>query len=81
METKTIKSPDGVKELLKELWERHQRGEQTASAPVYMVELPEPTEEEKRIMAINRANSKPIDIDEEALRATVEKAARKLGGW
>lgn len=81
METKTIKSPEGVKELLKELWEKHHRGERTASAPVYMVELPDPTEEEKRIMAINRANRKPIDIDEEALRVAVEKAARELGGW
>ncbi len=81
METKTIKSPEGVKELLKELWEKHQRGEQTASAPIYMVELPEPTEEEKRIMAINRANRKPLVIDEEALKAQVEKAVRELGGW
>ncbi len=81
METKTIKSPEGVKELLRDLWEKHQRGEQTASAPVYMVELPEPTEEEMRIMAINRANRKPIVIDEDALRAAVEKAAGEFGGW
>ena len=81
METKTIKSPEGVKHLVQELWEKHRRGERTASAPVYMVELPKPTEEEKRIMAINRANRKPIVIDEEALKTAVEKAVRELGGW
>ena len=46
-----------------------------------MVGLPEPTEEEKREMTINRANRKPVVIDEKELKVAIDKAATELGGW
>lgn len=45
-----IQAPEGVKKLMEELWLKHQLGEKSSKAQVYMVDLPEPTEEEKRIM-------------------------------
>ena len=46
-----------------------------------MVDLPEPTEEEKRIMAANRANRKPFVLDEETLKGSLVKAVGELRGW
>ena len=81
MDTKRVKSPEGVKALIRELWEKHSRGERIEDSPVYMIELPEPTEEEKRIMAVNRANRIQGIVDEYALQEALENAVRKLGGW
>lgn len=81
METERIKSPEGVRDLIAELWANHVKGGKASSCRVFMVNLPEPTEEEKRIMAANRANRKPFVLNEEALQTTVENAVGKLGGW
>ncbi|MCM1141957.1 MAG: hypothetical protein NC453_25585, partial [Muribaculum sp.] len=69
-----IKSPEGVSSLMRELWERHQRGENSARGKVYFVDLPGPTKEEREQMDKNRAE-KPnphIPIDEAALKAAIE---------
>ena len=81
METERIKSPEGVRNLMAELWANHVKGGKANSCRVLMVDLPEPTEEEKRIMAANRANRKPFVMDVETLNTTLENAAGKLGGW
>lgn len=81
METKRIKSPEGVTQLMRELWTKHSRGESKSSATIFMVDLPEPTEEEKRIMAFNRANRKPFVISDEDLKTAVENGVGLLGGW
>lgn len=81
MKTKRIKSPEGVRNLMAELWANHVKGGKASSCPVYMVDLPEPSEEEKRIMAANRANRKPFVLDVETLNTTLENAVGKLGGW
>lgn len=81
METERIKSPEGVRNLMAELWANHVKGGKANSCRVLMVDLPEPTEEEKRIMATNRANRKPFVMDVETLNTTLENAAGKLGGW
>lgn len=47
---------------------------------MYMVDFPEPTEEEKRLIAANRAASRPVVINEDALREVLEKSGEKLGG-
>ncbi len=44
-----------------------------------MVDLPEPTEEEKRIMAANRVQGNTYTLEE--LKESLQKAADKLGGW
>ena len=59
-----------------ELWRKHQAGEKTEPGRAYMVDFPEPTEEEKRLMAAYR----PASLAEQALRDALEKAAEKLGG-
>ena len=41
----------------------------------------EPTEEEKRIMAANRANRKPFVSDNETLKGSLVKAVGELRGW
>lgn len=81
METERIKSPEGVRNLMAELWANHVKGGKANSCRVLMVDLPEPTEEEKRIMATNRANRKPFVLDEEILKGSLDKAVGKLGGW
>lgn len=81
METERIKSPDGVRNLMAELWANHVKGGKANSCRVFMIDLPEPTEEEIRIMAANRANRKPFVLDEEVLKNTLENAIDKLGGW
>lgn len=81
METERIKSPEGVRNLMAELWANHVKGGKASSCLVYMVDLPEPTEEERRIMAANRANRKPFVLDEAVLKTALENAAGKLGGW
>lgn len=80
-ETERIKSHEGVRSLMAELWANHVKGRKSSSCRVFMVDLPEPTEEEKRIMAVNRANRKPFVLDEEVLKNTLENAIDKLGGW
>ena len=72
-------SPEGVSALMRQLWERHKRGEKTSEGKVYYVDLPEPTAEEREQMRRNRAERpNPIfTIDEEALR----KALEKFHGW
>lgn len=81
METERIKSSEGVKNLMAELWANHVNGVGQSSCSVFMVDLPEPTEEEKRIMAANRANRKPFVLDEETLKGSLDKAVGELGGW
>ncbi len=81
MKIERIKSPEGVRNLMAELWANHVKGGKSGSSRVFMVDLPEPTEEEKRIMAANRANRKPFVLDEEVLKTALENAAGKLGGW
>lgn len=76
-----IQAPEGVKKLMEELWLNHQLGEKLSKAQVYMVDLPEPTEEEKRIMAANRAARKPLILDENELQGLLDNASEKLGGW
>lgn len=43
---KTIHSPEGVSLLMENLWLRHKAGMKHRPSNVYMVELPQPTEEE-----------------------------------
>ena len=81
MKTERIKSPEGVRNLMAELWDNHVNGVRKNSCRVFMVDLPEPTEEEKRIMSANRANRKPFVLDEETLKITLDNAVGKLGGW
>ena len=78
---KTIKYPESVSLLLENLWVNHIKGNKFLHGGVYMVDLPEPTEEEKRIMAANRASRKPLIMDEETWKTALEKAAGELGGW
>lgn len=81
METERIKLPDGVRNLMAELWANHVKGGKANSCRVFMIDLPEPTEEEKRIMAANRANRKPFVLDNETLKESLDKAVGELGGW
>ena len=81
METERIKSPEGVRTLMAELWANLIAGKRSKCSNVYMVDFPEPTEEEKREMTINRANRKPVVIDEKELKVAIDKAATELGGW
>ena len=81
METERIKSPEGVRTLMAELWANLIDGKRSKCSNVYMVDLPESTEEEKREMTINRANRKPVVIDEKELKVAIDKAATELGGW
>lgn len=81
IKTQKIKSPLGVRNLMAELWANHVNGVRQNSCRVFMVDLPEPTEEEKRIMAANRANRKPFILDEETLKGTLLNAVGELGGW
>lgn len=81
METERIKSPEGVRTLMAELWANLIAGKRSKCSNVYMVDLPEPTEEEKREMTINRANRKPVVIDEKELKVAIDNAATELGGW
>ena len=81
VETERIKSPEGVRYLMAELWAYHVKGGKANSCRVFMVDLPEPTEEEKRIMAANCTNRKPFVLDEETLKGSLDKAIGELGGW
>lgn len=78
---KRIQAPGGVKKLMQELWLKHQLGEKSSRAQAYIVDLPEPTEEEQRIMAANRAARKPVIFDENELHDLLDNASEKLGGW
>ena len=81
MDKERIKSPEGVKKLMEELWLNHQSGNKLMHRRVFMVDLPEPTEEEKRIMAANHAARKPVILDETELQSLIDNASEKLGGW
>lgn len=81
MEIKTIKSPEGIRQLMRELWVKHNRGQEKSSTTIFMVDLPEPTEEDKQIMAANRANHKPVILEESKLQTLLDNATEKLGGW
>ena len=76
-----IQAPEGVKKLMEELRLNHQSGNNQLPGRVYMVDLPQPTEEEKRIMAANRAARKPVIFDEAELQNLLDNASAKLGGW
>lgn len=41
METERIKSPEGVRNLMAELWANHVKGGKASSCLVYMVDLPD----------------------------------------
>lgn len=41
-----IKSPEGVKKLMEELWQRHKSGEVKPRNNIFWIDLPAPTEEE-----------------------------------
>ena len=81
MKEEKIKTPEGIKNLMEELLLNHQSGGKRAHGHIYIVDLPEPTEEEKRIMAANRAVRKPVILDETELQSLLDNANEKLGGW
>lgn len=81
METERIKAPESVKKLMEELWLNHLSGDKPMPGRVFMVDLPEPTEEEKRTMAANRTARKPTILDENELQDLLDNALGKLGGW
>ena len=81
MEVERIQAPEGVRKLMEELWLKHQQGEISGGGNIYWVDLPEPTEEEKRIMAANRAARKHVIFDEAELQNLLDNASAKLGGW
>lgn len=81
MNEERINAPDGIKKLMEELWLNHQSGGKQASGRIFLVDLPEPTEEEKRIMSANRAARKPVILDETELQNLLDNASGKLGGW
>lgn len=76
-----IQAPEGLKKLMQELWLKHHSGEESGTGRIYWVDLPEPTEEEKHVMAANRANSKPVILDEIRLQYLLYNSIDKLGGW
>lgn len=43
-----IQAPDGVAALMRELWEKHQRGETREGRNVFLVDLPPLTDEERK---------------------------------
>lgn len=59
VETERIKSPEGVRNLMAELWANHVKGGKASSCRVFMVDLPEPTEEEKRIKTLEGVVPRP----------------------
>lgn len=46
MKAESIKTPEGVTELMREMWLRHEAGIPQRKNNVFFVELPPPTEEE-----------------------------------
>lgn len=81
MEEERIQSPEGIRKLMQELWLKHRSGNKSCSGKMYLVDLPEPTEEEKQIMAANRAARKPVVFSEGQLQTLLNNASEKLGGW
>ncbi len=49
MKIDKIKSPEGIKLLMENLWLRHKAGLQSGSCKTYMVELPPLNETEKEM--------------------------------
>ena len=76
-----IQAPEGVKKLMQKLWLKHHSGEESGAGRIYRVDLPEPTDEEKHLMSANRANSKPVILDESQLQTLLYNSIDKLGGW
>ena len=66
---------------MQELWLKHHTGEESEAGRIYWVDLPEPTEEEKRVMAANRTNRKPIILDESKHQTLLYNSIDKLRGW
>lgn len=81
MDKTRVQAPQGIKELMQELWQKHKSGDKSRTERIFWVDLPEPTEEEKRIMAADGVHYRPIDLDENALQSLLDKASEKLGGW
>lgn len=81
MKQNRIQTTHGIKEVMHALWLKHHLGDQSASEHIFWVDFPEPTEEEKRIMAEYRANRKPVIFDEKTLQTMMVAASEKLGGW
>lgn len=63
MKSQSIKSPEGVKLLMENIWLRHQAGMKQRPNKVYIVELPPPTTEE---LAQMRGEDKHDELDNEA---------------
>lgn len=63
MKSQSIKSPEGVKLLMENIWLRHQAGMKQRPNNVFMVELPPPTPEELTQM---RGEEKHDELDDEA---------------
>ena len=76
-----IQAPEGVKKLMQELWLKHHTCEESGAGHIYWVDLSEPTGEEKHVMAANRANSKPVNLNESKLQTLLYNSIDKLGGW
>ncbi len=74
-----ISSPEGIRRLMQEIWERHQVGHPQSPNNIFFVDLPEPTEEEKEEMRRNRAEraAENMQINSHDLI----HAVNKLRGW
>lgn len=81
MNEERIQAPEGVKKLMEVLWLNHHSGNRQMPGCIFIVDLPKPTEKEKRIMAANRAARKPVILDETELQSLLDNASEKLGGW
>lgn len=75
-EQNRIISPEGVSQLMKEIWMCHQAGQQTQGSNIFFVDLPQPTEKDLEQMRRTRATkSNPIN------QTDLTQAIAKLGGW
>lgn len=81
MEAERIQAPEGIAKLMEELWLNHQSDCMQVPGRIFMIDLPEPTDEEKRIMASNRTTRKPEILDETELHNRLANASENLGGW
>ncbi len=66
---KTLHSPDGIAQLMENLWLRHSAGLQRMADNIYMVDLPPLTEEEQARLREDSDNTP--DYSQEEL----------FGGW
>lgn len=56
-----IQAPEGVTALMRELWEKHQRGESFQRGNVFFVDLPPISEEERK--RLNPVDTLYADLD------------------